>query len=330
MMPRQSAARRCRGPRVAGGALLVVAATVLFPEVARAQEVAGLVISGRDSTVVPGAPVLLHRVTPDRGEVVDSSSADAAGRFSLGMDSTDDPGVLYVVGALHDGVSYFGPALHPGAEPEYPYTVVVYDTETIEGPLVDSPVMLRHIVVTPTAHGLLQIAEIVDVAGDPDRALEVASQGDPIWTMELPPGLQSWSPMQGGLPAEAMSLVGNTLEVRAKLPPSGMRVAFRYFLEGSDVDLSNSHPTDRLEVMLVGAREDDVVGLRPGSSGDLPAASNARRFVATEVGSGEQVRLSLEKESPIGLLPVVLWGCAGVAFLLAAGVSARLAGRSAD
>ncbi len=320
---------RWRGKRVLASILVLLATAHLLPAAARAQEVEGRVISGRDSAAVPGAPVLMHRVTADMGEIVDSTSADARGRFSLGMVAGDDPATLYVIAALHDGVSYFGPALHPGAEREGPYTVVVYDTETITGPLADRRIMLRHVVMSPTAHGLLQISEIVDVAGDSDRALGTASPADPIWTMELPVGLQSWSPLQGGLPPDAINLNGNTLEVRAKLPPSGMRVAFSYFLEGPDVDLSNSHPTDRLEVMLVGAREDEVVGLRPGSSADLPPGSNARRFVATDVGAGDRISLSLESESPSGLLPVLLWGGAGVVLLLAAGVSAAVADRRA-
>ncbi|MGW8283475.1 MAG: hypothetical protein ACWGON_09275 [Gemmatimonadota bacterium] len=325
-MIRQSAVRRLTGKRVLESILVLLATSSLVPATARAQQVEGQVISGRDSAAVPGAPVLMHRLTADTGEIVDSTSADARGRFSLGMVSGDDPATLYVVAALHDGVSYFGPALHPGAELDGPYTVIVYDTETITGPLKDSRIMLRHVVMSPTAHGLLQISEIVDVAGESDRALGTASPADPIWTMELPVGLQSWSPLQGGLPAEAINLNGNTLEVRAKLPPSGMRVAFSYFLEGPAVDLSNSHPTDRIEVMLVGAREDEVVGLRLGSSADLPPGSNARRFVATDVGAGDRIGLSLESESPTGRLPVLLWGGAGVAFLLAAGVSARLVG----
>ena len=309
--------------------MLALSIVLLVPGTSHAQAIEGMVISGRDSTAVPGSVVLMHRVTAVAGEVVDSVESDSRGRFSLSMDSDDDPGTLYAVAALNDGISYFGPALHPGMEPPNPYTIVVYETETIDGPLADSRIMLRHVVVSPTAHGLLQVTEVVDVAGVPNRALATASPADPMWTVELPAGVQSWTPMAGGLPPEAMSLVGNRLEVRAKLPPTGMRVAFSYFRDGPEIDLPISHPTDRIEVILVGAEEKAVVGLSPGSSADLPPAGNAKRFVAVGVEPGTEVSLTLESESaPTG--PVLIWVFVGLALLVAAGLSAVVASRTAS
>ena len=308
--------------------MLALSILLLVPDVSHAQVVEGLVISGRDSTAVPGAVVLMHRIAANSGEVVDSVKADSRGRFSLSINADDEPGALYSIAALNDGVSYFGPALHPGMEPPNPYTIVVHETETIEGPLANSRIMLRHVVVSPTAHGLLQISEVVDVAGDPNRALATTSPAEPMWTVELPSGFQSWTPMAGGLPPEALSLVGNRLEVRAKLPPSGMRVAFSYFVEGPEVDLPISHPTDRIEVILVGAEEKSVVGLSPGSSAGLPPASNAKRFVAAGVEPGTEVGLTLKSETaPSG--PVRIWVFVGLALLVAAGLSAVVARRSA-
>jgi hypothetical protein len=308
--------------------MLALSIVFLVPSTSHAQAIEGVVISGRDSTAVPGSVVLMHRVTAVAGEVVDSVESDSRGRFSLSMDSGDDQGTLYAVAALNDGISYFGPALHPGMEPPNPYTIVVYETETIDGPLPDSRIMLRHVVVSPSAHGLLQVTEVVDVAGVPNRALATTSPADPMWTVELPAGVQSWTPMAGGLPPEAMSLVGNRLEVRAKLPPTGMRVAFSYFRDGPGIDLSISHPTDRIEVILVGAEEKAVVGLSPGSSADLPPTGNAKRFVAAGVEPGAEVSLTLESESaPTG--PVLIWVFVGLALLAAAALSAVVARRTA-
>ena len=306
---------------------LLLGMVFLLPDMSHAQTVEGVVISGRDSTAVPGSVVLMHRVTVDAGEVVDSAETDTTGRFSLSMNADDEPGTLYAVAALNDGVSYFGPALHPGMEPPDPYTVVVHETETIEGILEDSRIRLRHVVVSPTAHGLLQITEVVDVAGVPNRALATASAADPIWTIDLPPDMQSWAPMPGGLPPEAMSLVGNRLEVRAKLPPTGMRVAFGYFREGPEIDIPVLHPTDRIEVLLVGSTEESVVGLEPGDSGDLPPGNNAKRFVASGLEPGAEVAVTLESEpAPAG--PVMVMAFVGLALLVAAGVSAVVARRS--
>jgi hypothetical protein len=306
---------------------LVLAILYLFPGTLRAQTVNGVVISGRDSSAVPGVTVLMHRITADAGEVVDSTATDARGRFSLSMSDSEDPAALFAAAALNDGVNYFGPAMHAGMEPSDPYTIVVHDTETIDGTLTDSRIMLRHVVVSPTAHGLVQITEVVDVAGEPGRALATASVVDPIWVIDLPAGIESWTPVAGGLPAEALSLVGNRVEVRAKLPPTGMRVAYAYFREGPEVELPVAHPTDRLEVILVGADEENLVGLNPGSSADLPPASNAKRFVATALEPGAAVGLTLESESaPTGA--VLIWVIVGLLLLVAAGVSAALARRA--
>jgi len=309
-------------------AMLVIACLLLLPDTSHAQVVEGIVISGRDSSSVPGTVVLLHRITADAGEVVDSTASDANGRFRLAIDESDDPAALFAAAALNDGVSYFGPAIHAGMELPDTYTIVVHETETIDGTLVDNRIMLRHVVVSPTAHGLLQITEVVDVAGLPDRAVATASVVDPIWTIELPPGVESWTPVAGGLPAEALSLVGNRVEVRAKLPPSGMRVAFAYFRNGPDVEFPISHATDRLEVILVGADVESLVGLSPGSSADLPPGSNAKRFVATAVEPGADIGLTLESESP-QTGAVLIWVLVGLALLAAAGVSAAMARRSA-
>jgi len=315
---------RLRNP----GCMLALAGVLLFPDASYAQVVEGVVISGRDSAAVPGAVVLMHWITASAGEVVDSSTADSRGRFSLTMNAADDPAALYAVAALNDGVSYFGRALHPGMELPDQYTIVVHETETIDGTLAESRISLRHVVVSPSAHGLLQITEVVDVAGVPDRALATASVVDPIWTIELPSGIQSWTPMPGGLPAEAVSIVGNRVEVRAKLPPSGMRLAFSYFRDGPDVDLPIAHPTDRIEVILVGVEAKSVVGVSPGTSADLPPGSNATRFVAVGVEPGTEVGLTLESESaPTG--PVLIWVLVGLALLAAAGLSAVMARRSA-
>ena len=307
---------------------VVFAILCLLPGTLRAQTVNGVVISGLDSSSVAGVSVLMHRITADAGEVVDSTATDASGRFSFSMNGSDDPSALFAAGALNDGVNYFGPAMHAGMELPDTYTIVVHETETIDGTLADSRIMLRHVVVSPTAHGLVQITEVIDVAGVPGRALATASVVDPIWAIDLPAGIESWTPVAGGLPAEAVSLVGNRVEVRAKLPPTGMRVAYAYFREGPEIELPVLHPTDRLEVILVGADEENLVGLSPGSSADLPPASNAKRFVATAVEPGAEIGLTLESESaPMGA--VMIWVLIGLLLLVAAGVSAVLARRAA-
>ncbi len=68
------------------GLALVLLASIFLPTLPGPGR-NGAVVSGRDSSAVPGAVVLMHRVTADVGEVVDSTSTDSvADAFRLSMD----------------------------------------------------------------------------------------------------------------------------------------------------------------------------------------------------------------------------------------------------
>ncbi len=319
--------RAAAGLRLALLPPLTILAAAIAPAEGRAQDFRGTVISGSDSLPIPGSTVLLHRVTTNAGVVVDSTRTDASGRFALTVAEEDEPGALYVAAALSGGVSYFGPALHPGMDVPDPYLIVVHETERITVRPVDSSIRFRHVVVAPTAHGLVQVTDVIDIDGRPDRALAMEPETEPIWVLELPAGVQSWSPIQGGLAGEALSLTDRRVEVRAVLPPSGMRVAFNYYREGPGVDLTSAYPTDRIEVILVDAEAERLEGLEPGRPTDLPSRGTAARFVASGVGAGEAVGLVLAVESP-PRGPALTWVVIGLIMLAAAALSAAWARRA--
>lgn len=321
---------RCGLPTQAGWAtLLFFAFLIAGPSISRAQGIEGVVLSATDSTAVPAAMVFLHRITAVAGEVVDSARTDAGGRFSLEIAADDTAsGTVYAAAAVQGDVSYFGPILHAGVETPEPYRIFVYETESVAEPVEGNEVLFRHAVVIPTAHGLLQVAEVVDVAGVPGRALQRENRSEPIWSMELPAGVQSWSPMEGGLAAEALSLANGRVEARATLPPSGMRLSFGYYIEGARLEFPVEHATGRFEVILVGADEKRLSGLTPGDVTDRPPGGGAKRFVASDLQPDTRVGLTVQvEEAPRG--PVLAWVLIGTALLVAAGVSARLARRTA-
>ncbi len=299
-------------------AMLAVCAAAL-----PAQEIRGTVYSAADSSAVAAAMVILHRITAIAGEVVDSTTADASGRFRLTIEEAENPEVLYAAAAVRGGVSYFGPVLHPGMEPPDSYDIYVYELESTEAPVTSSAVLLRHVVVSPTAHGLLQVGEIVDVAGTPGRALRTADPSIPIWSMALPRGYQSWAAIEGGLPPESITESGGRVEARATLPPNGMRLSYGYFIEGKDLEFPIEYPTERFELILVGVGEDELRGLRPEELSDLPPGSDARRFVASDLAPGASVGLTIESE-PVAWGPVLIAALIGVALLGAAAISYRL------
>ena len=321
---------RCGLPsRARPAAVLLAGLTMGMPSLARGQGVEGVVLAATDSSAVPAAMVFLHRITALAGEVVDSARTDAEGRFSLTIAAADSaPGTVYAAAAVQGGVSYFGPVLHAGVETPAPYRIYVYETESVAEPVDGNAVLYRHAVISPTAHGLLQVAEVVDVAGVPGRALRREDPGEPIWSMKLPAGVQSWSPLEGGLAPEAISMANGRVEARATLPPNGMRLSFSYYTEGAKIEFPVEQETERFEVILVGADEERLSGLTPSESPDLPPGVNAKRFVASDLPADSRVGLTVQSE-PVPRAPVLIWTLIGGALLVAAGVSARIARRSA-
>lgn len=317
-------------PSRAGWAtLLFFGLLIAGPSTSRAQGIEGVVLTATDSIEVPAAIVFLHRITAVAGEVVDSARTDADGRFFLEIAADDTAsGTVYAAAAVRGDVSYFGPILHAGVDTPAPYRIFVYETESVAEPIEDNAVLYRHAVVSPTAHGLLQVAEVVDVAGVSGRALQRENPSEPIWSMELPANVQSWSPMEGGLAADALSLVNGRVEARATLPPSGMRLSFSYYSEGAEIEFPVDHATERFEVILVGAEEKRLSGLTPGEVTEVPPGGGARRFVASNLQPDSRVGLTVQFEpAPRG--PVLVWALIGTALLVAAGVSARIARRAA-
>jgi hypothetical protein len=308
-------------------AALILAGILAGALPVQAQNVRGLVLSAADSSTVPAAMVILHRITADTGQVADSTQSDAEGRFSLTITADDTPETIYAAAAVRDGVSYFGPAMHAGMEPPDPYRIFVAETETITEPVEGNAVTFRHVVISPTAHGLLQIAEVVDVAGVPGRAMRMEDGSRPIWSIQLPDGAQSWSAIEGGLPPQALTFADDRVEARATLPPNGIRLAYSYYSEGSKLEFPVEHATDRFEIILVGAEVKALSGLRPGDATDLPPGGAAKRFVAAGIPPGGSVGLTIRSDqAPRG--PVLIWGLIGVALLAAAGLSAVAARRS--
>ena len=291
------------------------------------QEIRGTVFAAADSAAIPDAMVLLHRITSISGEVVDSTRSDASGKFRLAIVEEENPEVLYAAAAVRGGVSYFGPIMHPGADDTADYAIYVHEVESVDAPVTENPVLLRHVVVNPTAHGLFQVAELVDVAGTPGRAQRTTDPSIPIWSMVLPRGIQSWAPIEGGIPPEAISEAGGRVEARATLPPNGLRLAYGYFIEGPNFEFPVEYLTERFEIILVGAEAEELRGLSPGDAAGLPPGPGVKRFVASDVQPGSTVGLTIATE-PFAWGPVLISVLIGVALLVAAVVSARLARRS--
>jgi hypothetical protein len=276
----------------------------------RAQELRGLV-SLADSTPVAGAVVELHRVSEDTGAFVDSATADASGGFAFVLRPDADPGAVFMAGARYDGVLYWGPPVHSTNPTDREgYTVVVFDTMAVSAPASDLRTSIRHVVITPTASGL-QVEEIIDVEGMPDRTLVGETDSVLVWTTLLARDAHGVVPSAGGVPLEDVAPGDRSVGFRGALPPSGIRVVLQYFVPSGEYALELDHPTGRLELLVMPQPGLDlrVSGLEEAAVGRGMRVP-VRRFTGTDMTVGASVTVHASIEGPGG-------GRAGIWFLIA-------------
>lgn len=282
-------------------------------------ELAGRVVHGVDGGGIADAAVELHRVTTEGGSVVDSTVAAADGSFSFSL--PDEEGrPIFLAAARHDGVRYFGPALHAGVETGEVYEVVVYDTVVVGAPPENLRVGVRHIVVTRgrTGDGL-DVAEVVDIVGADDRTLVSAEDTLALWSTALPEGAREPQALEGGVPAESVVFEGGRARLRAMIAPAGVRVTYAYGLEGDELEIPIEHPTDRVDVV--------VAGVDAEVSGAAHAETSTRngqlmhRYEGSDLEPGETLEVRLVSGGDTDPW-VWIWVAIGSVLLAAAGLVA--------
>ena len=294
------------------------------PGFATAQELAG-VVALPDSIPVEGVRVELHRVNEQAGALVDSAVSDESGRFSFALDIDEEPGVLFIAGARHGGVLYWGPPVHGTSPPDLAdYVVAVFDTTVVSGPAENLRTSIRHVVLTPGLAGL-QVEEIIDIEGLDDRTLVSASDSTSVWVTRLADGALGVIPAQGGVPSEDLVLGQGMVGFSGALPPSGVRIVLQYILPSAEYVLRLGHRTGRLEVLVMPAPglELTVEGLEEARvSSDMRVP--VRRFSATELAAGATVSVRAEIKEP-GRGSAWVWLFVAAALGAAALISIRFA-----
>lgn len=290
------------------------------------QELTGVIVRP-DSTSVAGVTVELHRVTEEEGALLDSTRTDGSGRFSFPLPD-DQPGALFLAGARYQGVLYWGPPVHSTAQPDAgDYPVLVYDTLQVQSPALDLGTTIRHAVITPASNAL-QVEEIFDVRGRPDRTLVPASDSSLVWLGALARGAQGVLAAPGGVPPEDVVVLGDRIGFRGALPPSGIRLVIQYFVRGLEYQVTTGNSIGRLELLAMPG---------PGTLFEVSGISEApartgmpvpvRRFTASELEAGETVSLAVTFQDP-PRSKAWIWLLAAFALGAAAFISMRLNGRT--
>jgi hypothetical protein len=263
-------------------------------------------------------------VTEQAGALVDSTVSDASGRFAFGL-ADGEAGAVYLTGASYGGVLYWGPPVHSTSPTDLvDYAVAVFDTAVVSGPTVMLRTAIRHVVITPVPSGL-QVEEIIDVEGRPDRTLVAASDSVPVWTTQLAADALGVVPAKGGVPPEDLALGQGRVAFVGALPPAGIRIVLQYIVPNPNYELQLDHPTGRLELLVMPAPglEVEVDGLQEALASSEMLVP-VRRFSATDLPAGATVSVRAAIEVPGRGRPWV-WLAVSAALAVAALVSVRLA-----
>ena len=187
---------------------------------------AGRVVLPRnaDTVPVPGARVVLHRVGRDRQGPLDSTMADASGRFRFRFRA--DSGALYLLSARWGDVEYFSPPVHTNpARPDTAMRLVVFDTSSTAPIGVEA----RHIVVPrPGADGTRSVLDLIVLRNDGRVARVAPDSTRPSWRLLLPPGTGDMQVGESDLSPDAIVRQGDTVEVLAPLAPGQKQLSLEY------------------------------------------------------------------------------------------------------
>jgi hypothetical protein len=291
------------------------------------QELSG-VVTLADSDPVGGARVELHSVTESAGALIDSTVTDPSGRFEFSLGVAAEPGAVFLVGARHGGVLYWGPPIHTTNPDDLSdYSVAVFDTALVSSAVESLQTTIRHVMITPGVSGL-QVQEIIDIAGASDVTLLAASDSGLVWTGALARDAQLVVPSQGGVPGEDLAVMDGMVGFAGALPPSGVRVAIQYLVPSTEYSLRLDHPTDRLELLVMPQPGMDlqVDGLTEASvSAEMRVP--VRRFAASDLAEGAAVSARFEFEEP-GRGRAWIWFLVSLALGAAALLSVRLTARA--
>lgn len=209
--------------------LLVV--TGAIPAAAAAQVRVGGVVSrlaGSDTVPLPGSRVVLHALTAARQGPVDSTVADAAGRFrfSLRPDST----VLLLTSSRHDGIEYFSrPARATREGSDTGLVILVADTSSSAAVTLAG----RYLMIgRPEQGGRRGALDLIVLQNRDGRTRVARDTSAPVWTMPLPEGIADFTPGQSEFSAAAVGYHGDSLTISAPLSPGDRQLMVTYTLPG--------------------------------------------------------------------------------------------------
>ena len=233
---------------------------------------------------VPNVMVTLHRVGSDVAAPLDSSRADAKGRYAFRFNRSGDTRAIYFVSASYGGIAYFTPPLAHATVEGPEAEIAVFDTTS--GPV---PISSRghHVVVSAVdANGMRNVTEVYELAND-SSVTRVASSanGGEVWSAVVPANASGFQVSQGDIPAQAVRFERGRALVLAPIAPGLKQLAFSYSLPASAFPLNIPiiKDTQILEV-LIEEEKGSVSGAKLEEKDPVALERRSfRRFLAADV-----------------------------------------------
>ena len=240
-----------------------------------------------DTVAVPNVMVTLHRViTADTAGAIDSLRSGPAGEFVFELPGMPDPlaqSDIYLTSVNHQGVLYFGAAVHEPAQLDSLYLIQVHDTASVSEE-VSLPILLRYLVLELTPTDWV-VTDVIQWENTGDRTL-VAPAGEPVWRYPLPVGALDMQ-QSPDLPPESLRQGDGVVEVTAPLTPGIGQFIVRYRLEQTRLDLRMAGLVNQVELLV---REPApllaVTGLGEAEPAELEPGVTYRRFSAAGMQDG--------------------------------------------
>jgi hypothetical protein len=197
----------------------------------------------RDTTRLAGARVLLHRVGRDIQGAVDSTVADARGRFRFRFRA--DTSTIYLLSARYGGIEYFSSPVHTNpARPDTAIALLVYDTSSA------APVSLeaRHIVVPrPGEDGSRAVLDLMVLLNQGLRARVAPDSLHPSWSAPLPAVSTGLEIGESDVSPDAVRRQDDSVLVTAPIAPGQKQLSLEYLIP-------RGHPTVDFPVGALGGR----------------------------------------------------------------------------
>jgi hypothetical protein len=279
-------------------------------------------------TVMTRGSVVLHHLSMDGEEEVDSTAIARDGSFRLHLPNIPDPARqdVFFASIRHDGVLYFGNPVTVAVQLDTTYVIQAFDT--LMAPEGGFPLVLqqRNIFLEPEGE-LWRVTDLFQILNPGTRTVVTREPGI-VWRHPLPEGASGFTLGQSEVSPDATTFAEGDLVLRAPVSPGERLIVVRYTLDTPYVTFPTPIETGQFELLI---REPaplmDVGELTFVENTELEPGTTYRRFNTSGLQAPSVALVAVDPpfEPPIEWAALLL-----ALFLGAVGVFAVRRGADAD